>query len=189
MNRCTKTFRGACTSIAAVATILAGADAAARQLEEILVTATKREAGMQDIPIAITALSGEELEDKNILSARGLENYTPGLRIPQQDASKTFVRIRGVGSRKFDIGSEGSVGIFVDEIYIPRFSGADIGFLDVERVEVLKGHRGLCWAGTRRRGDQRDQPAPHLRNRGLCRGRAGERGQLPVQSRGIRPGC
>ncbi|MEM7315138.1 MAG: TonB-dependent receptor, partial [Planctomycetota bacterium] len=97
---------------------------------------------MQDIPIAITTMSGDALEEKNVLSAKGLENYTPGLRIPQQDASRTFVRIRGVGSRKFDIGSEGSVGIFVDEVYIPRFSAADLGFLDVERVEVLKGPQG-----------------------------------------------
>ncbi|MEM8563409.1 MAG: TonB-dependent receptor [Pseudomonadota bacterium] len=107
-----------------------------------MVTATKREAGMQDIPIAITTMSGEALEEKNVLSAKGLEIYTPGLRVPQQDASRTFVRIRGVGSRKFDIGSEGSVGIFVDEVYIPRFSAADLGFLDVERVEVLKGPQG-----------------------------------------------
>lgn len=117
-------------------------DAVARQLEEVVVTATKREAGLQDVPIAITALTGEDLERKNILSATDLEKFTPGLRLPQQDASRTFVRIRGVGSRKFDIGSEGSVGIFVDEIYIPRFSSADLGFFDAERVEVLKGPQG-----------------------------------------------
>lgn len=116
--------------------------AQSRALEEVVVTATKREAGLQDVPIAITALSGELLEEKGLVSATDLEKFTPGLRIPQQDASKTFVRIRGVGSRKFDIGAEGSVGIFVDEIYLPRFSGADLGFLDVERVEVLKGPQG-----------------------------------------------
>ncbi len=122
--------------------LLLSGPAVARQLEEVTVTATKREAGLQDVPIAITALSGEDLESKNILSATDLEKFTPGLRLPQQDASRTFVRIRGVGSRKFDIGSEGSVGIFVDEIYIPRFSSADLGFFDAARVEVLKGPQG-----------------------------------------------
>ena len=142
MKKHPKILRTVCISLTAVATSVAGTEVSARQLEEVLVTATKREAGMQDIPIAITSLSGATLESKNILSAQALENYTPGLRIPQQDAAKTFVRIRGVGSRKFDIGSEGSVGIFVDELYLPRFSSADIGFLDVERVEVLKGPQG-----------------------------------------------
>lgn len=125
-----------------VSLMLAAGEVSARKLEEVVVSATKREAGMQDVPIAITAISGEELERRNILSATDLEKFTPGLRLPQQDASRTFVRIRGVGSRKFDIGSEGSVGIFVDEIYIPRFSSADLGFFDAARVEVLKGPQG-----------------------------------------------
>jgi iron complex outermembrane receptor protein len=93
------------------------------------------------VPIAITALSGEFLEEWNVLSVTDLQKFTPGLNVPQQDASKTFIHIRGVGSGKFDAGSSGSVGVFIDEIYLPRFSGADIGLLDLARVEVLKGRK------------------------------------------------
>ena len=117
----------------------------AQSLEEVLVTAQKRAQSAQDVPISITALSGDFIEDRGIASARDLEKFTPGLRMPQQDAAKTFVRIRGVGSRKFDIGAAGSVGVFIDEVYLPRFSGADIGFLDIERIEVLKGPQGTLF--------------------------------------------
>jgi iron complex outermembrane receptor protein len=119
--------------------------AASQELEEILVTAQKRSQSVQDVPISITALSSDFIEDNNILQVTDLENYTPGLRIPQQDATKTFIRIRGVGSRKFDVGSEGSVGVFIDDIYIPRFSASDLGLLDLERVEILKGPQGTLF--------------------------------------------
>ena len=114
-------------------------------LEEVLVTAQKRTQSVQEVPISITALSGDFIDRKNILGVSDLENFTPGLRVPQQDAGKTFLRIRGVGSRKFDVGSEGSVGVFIDEVYIPRFSGADVGLLDLARVEVLKGPQGTIF--------------------------------------------
>ncbi len=114
-------------------------------LEEVVVTAQKRAQSAQDVPIAITALSGEFLEEWNVLSVTDLQKFTPGLSIPQQDASKTFIHIRGVGSGKFDAGSSGSVGVFIDEIYLPRFSGADIGLLDLARVEVLKGPQGTLF--------------------------------------------
>ncbi|MEO0438901.1 MAG: TonB-dependent receptor [Pseudomonadota bacterium] len=114
-------------------------------LEEVIVTAQKRSESAQGVPISITALSGDAVEKQNILSATDLEKFTPGLRIPQQDSAKTFINIRGVGSKKFDVGSSGSVGVFTDEVYLPRFSGADIGFLDIERVEVLKGPQGTLF--------------------------------------------
>jgi iron complex outermembrane recepter protein len=130
--------------VLAVAMTIPGV-AFSQALEEIVVTAQKRAQSAQDVPISITAMSSDFIEDRGIASATDLEKFTPGLRIPQQDASKTFIRIRGVGSRKFDIGAAGSVGVFTDEVYMPRFSGADIGFLDIERIEVLKGPQGTLF--------------------------------------------
>ena len=130
--------------VLAVAMTMPGV-AFSQALEEVVVTAQKRAQSAQDVPISITAMSSDFIEDRGIASATDLEKFTPGLRIPQQDASKTFIRIRGVGSRKFDIGAAGSVGVFTDEVYMPRFSGADIGFLDIERIEVLKGPQGTLF--------------------------------------------
>jgi iron complex outermembrane receptor protein len=130
--------------VLAIAVLVPGV-AFSQALEEVVVTAQKRAQSAQDVPISITALSGEFIEERGIATAQDLEKFTPGLRIPQQDAAKTFIRIRGVGSRKFDIGAAGSVGVFVDEVYLPRFSGADIGFLDIERIEVLRGPQGTLF--------------------------------------------
>ena len=116
-----------------------------RVIEEVVVTATKRAQSAQDVPIAISAFDDEMIEDHDIVSIKNLESLTPGLNIAQSDASRTRVRIRGIGSRKFDVGSEGSVGVFVDEIYMPRFSGIEFTLLDLERIEVLKGPQGTLF--------------------------------------------
>ena len=109
------------TSVIVSASLTPGASVHAQQvLEEITVTAQKREESAQEVPITITAFSGDGLEDKNILAIEDLARYTPGLNVAQSDPARTRVRIRGIGSRKFDVGSEGSVGIFIDEIYMPR---------------------------------------------------------------------
>jgi len=134
------------TSVIVSASLTPGASVHAQQvLEEITVTAQKREESAQEVPITITAFSGDGLEDKNILAIEDLARYTPGLNVAQSDPARTRVRIRGIGSRKFDVGSEGSVGIFIDEIYMPRFSGVDFSLLDLERLEVLKGPQGTLF--------------------------------------------
>lgn len=130
----------------AAATVLTlMAPLASAQLEEVIVTAQKRAERIQDVPMSVSALSGDAIEQKNMLSVTDLQTFVPGLRTPQADVSKTFISIRGVGNRKFDIGASGSVGVFIDEVYLPRFSGADIGLVDLERVEVLKGPQGTIF--------------------------------------------
>lgn len=115
------------------------------RLGTVTVTAQKREESSQDVPVALTAFTGEMAEDANIVAVEDLARFTPGLNIVQSDAARTRIRIRGVGSQKFDIGSDPSVGVFIDEVYIPRFSGAEFALLDVERVEVLKGPQGTLF--------------------------------------------
>ncbi|MEM8935261.1 MAG: TonB-dependent receptor [Pseudomonadota bacterium] len=134
-------------SAAAIAVVSSpsAAFAQARGADTIVVTAQKVEESIQDVPIAVTAFSGDQLTRSNIDEVSDLDRLTPGLIISQSNPARSRVRIRGVGSRKFDVGSDPSIGLFVDEVYVPRFSGLELSLLEVERVEVLKGPQGTLF--------------------------------------------
>lgn len=114
-------------------------------LEEIVVTAQKRAQRMQDVPIAGSALDSLAMTDANIVGIDQLAPQVPGLFFQFFDDTRPSTFIRGLGSRQFDAGSEGSVGIFFDEMYLGRFSGQMTGLFDLERVEVLKGPQGTLF--------------------------------------------
>ena len=115
------------------------------EIEEIIVTAQKRAENLQDVPITITAFNGAALEKAGVGGVEQLAGLTPGLYIGKFSALRPQVYMRGVGSRVFDPGSEGSIGIFTDEGYMGRMSGSLSSLLDVERVEVLKGPQGTLY--------------------------------------------
>ncbi len=107
----------------------------------IIVTATLRERSLQDIPLSVTALGGDALENAAVTNVESLQFSVPGLNITTSAGSgfQSSVRIRGVGTSSTNIGFEGSVGIFIDGVYRPR-AGTSLGdFADVERIEVLRG--------------------------------------------------
>lgn len=114
-------------------------------MEEIVVTARKREESLQDVPVAITAISGAELEARGYAQARDLFASTPGLYFSQtgqrQNDEQFYLTIRGVGSAPV---VEPSVGLFVDGIYITSL-GWSSDFLDLERIEVLRGPQGALF--------------------------------------------
>ncbi|MEM6627783.1 MAG: TonB-dependent receptor plug domain-containing protein, partial [Pseudomonadota bacterium] len=114
-------------------------------LEVVSVTAEKQEESSQDVPVTLTVFSGDTADALNVVAVEDLVRFTPGLNVQQSDQARTRVRIRGVGSRKFDVGSDPSVGVFIDEVYMPRFSGQEFALLDVERIEVLKGPQGTLF--------------------------------------------
>lgn len=109
-------------------------------IEEIVVTATKREQTLQDIPVAVTVTDGQTLEDSQILDIIDLQAVVPSLRVTQlQTSTQTNFLIRGFGNGANNPGIEASVGVFVDGVYRSR-SASQIGdFLDIERIEVLRG--------------------------------------------------
>ncbi len=116
-------------------------------IEEIIVTAQKREQSLQDIPFSVTALSGETLEDLNVHDIQDLASITPALFItstgsPGQGAA---FRLRGFGSPNFQLGIEAAVASFVDGVYRSRSGTAISEMLDVNRVEVLKGPQGTLF--------------------------------------------
>jgi iron complex outermembrane receptor protein len=113
-----------------------------QQLEEIVVTATKTGATkLQSTPIAITAFTAAQLDQNKIDDVRGLVGFTPGLQISDINGYAQLY-IRGVGSNTVYIGSDPSVTVHLDGVYLARPLAYFTNFLDVERVEVLRGPQG-----------------------------------------------
>jgi len=115
-----------------------------RQIEEIVVTAQKRESSIQDAPFAISALSGEDAEFRAVGSAADLQFQVPGLNVSEA-SSATLISIRGVGSNVDSGATEPAVAVHIDGVYQPRPSTGPLGLNDLDRVEVLKGPQGTLY--------------------------------------------
>ncbi len=112
--------------------------------DTIIVTARKRQETLLDVPVAVTAISGEALAKRNINSVREAAVLSPGLNISSDGAGRAFVSIRGVGVTLVQSVQPG-VGLFVDGIYRPNTAYLNNPLLDVERIEVLRGPQGTLY--------------------------------------------
>ncbi len=113
-------------------------------LEEVIVTAQKREQSLQDVPIAVAAMSGEKINDVGIQDLEELTLYIPNVNINQGRGAPNLF-IRGVGSGT-NAGFEQSVGLYIDGIYSGRGQLAKVPLtLDLARVEILKGPQGILF--------------------------------------------
>lgn len=112
-------------------------------LEEITVTAQKREQSQQDVPITLNAFSGNFLETIGAETLRDISAYTPGLEI--SGVTQPNFKIRGVETSDFGVGTDPAVGIFIDGVYASRSGAAVVFFSDIDRVEVLKGPQGTLF--------------------------------------------
>jgi len=116
-------------------------------LEEITVTARKREENLQNTPVAISAFSASELEHRQISSSDQLADITPNLTFDSyapssgQNASSQ-IYIRGIGQSDFTAVTDPGVGLYVDGVYYARSFGGTLDFLDLERIEILRGPQG-----------------------------------------------
>jgi outer membrane receptor protein involved in Fe transport len=109
-------------------------------IEEVVVTAQKREATLQETPVAVSVVSGEDLVTKRIDDIQELEIATPSLNTGQnQTSSQQTFSIRGLGTSGNNAGLEPSVGVFIDGVYRSRAASAIDDFIAVERVEILRG--------------------------------------------------
>ena len=122
--------------------IFAQSDSDSR-LEEVVVTAQKREQGLAEVPISIQVLSGDKIEDLGITNMESLSNYVPGLMI-NKGAAQFNIYMRGVGSGT-NKGFSQSVTQFIDGMAINRGEQYLAPMLDLERVEVLKGSQGVLF--------------------------------------------
>ncbi|MBY0509272.1 MAG: TonB-dependent receptor [Rhodospirillaceae bacterium] len=121
------------------------AETARLQIEEVVVTAQKREQNLADAPISITAFTSTQIENAGLGDLSEIGHFTPGLYWNNINVSKPQVFIRGLGTTAFDAGSDPSVAVFLDDTYIARFAGMSMEMLDIERIEVLKGPQGTLY--------------------------------------------
>lgn len=113
-------------------------------LDDIVVTAQKREQTSQDVPISLSATDGKFIADAGIGDIEVLSAYVPNLTVTTSPGISQIM-IRGVGSAAATRSFEQSVGLYIDGIYSPRSVGVHLPFLDVERVEVLRGPQGVLF--------------------------------------------
>ena len=150
--------RAAAIALTALTTAGSGALAVAQQapdaeskvvqaLEEVTVTAQRREEAQQSVPLAITALSADMLERQQIRSIAQLDQVVPNIvmnpNTGTSSASKIF--LRGVGEDESFFTADTPVGIYVDDVYIARQTGAMFDLFDIERLEVLRGPQGTLY--------------------------------------------
>ncbi len=118
-------------------------DSGSWELEEVIVTAQKRAQSLQDVPISVSAVSGDKMSEAGITNLEGLSTYVPNFSINQTGISTT-ISIRGISSG-INQGFEQSVGMYVDGIYHGRAQLARAPLFDLERVEVLRGPQGILF--------------------------------------------
>jgi iron complex outermembrane recepter protein len=112
-------------------------------IPEILVTADRRTVSIQDVPISITALSGDTLRAAGIQSTEQLSNLTPGLLVQRSVVGK--ISIRGVGNENYTIAGDPGIAVHTDGVYVARASAGLFDLFDVSRVEVLRGPQGTLY--------------------------------------------
>jgi iron complex outermembrane recepter protein len=113
-------------------------------IDEIVVTAQRREENLQDVPISVSAFGAKQIAEKGLTDISRLEGLVPGFTFGR---SGVDVRpaIRGVRTESVDVNADTTIGFFIDGIYQSRSSQATLGFIDLERVEVQRGPQGTLY--------------------------------------------
>ncbi len=124
-----------------------GAD---KMLEEIVVSARRREEGLQEAPIAISAFTGDTLAYRGVTRLDQIEKFVPNLTLQNNPSfggasNSAAIYIRGVGQKEFLPTTEPGVGLYVDGVYVARSVGAILDMIDIERLEVLRGPQGTLF--------------------------------------------
>lgn len=131
--------------------LLAAAPLAAQEpvdrLEEVTITAQRREENLQRVPIAVSAISAQDLDQWDIRTVHGISNVVPNLWMETNTglSSGSRAALRGIGEDESFFTSDTPVGLYVDDVYIPRQTGALFDLNDIERIEVLRGPQGTLY--------------------------------------------
>ncbi|WP_324750510.1 TonB-dependent receptor [Sphingomonas sp. LY54] len=119
----------------------------ARNDGDIVVTARRRAENLQDVPLSVSAFSGDALAEQGAVDITNLQQQTPNLtlQIARGSNSTLIAFIRGIGQQDPVWGFEPGVGLYIDDVYVARPQGAVLDIFDVERVEVLRGPQGTLY--------------------------------------------
>ncbi|NOY16432.1 MAG: TonB-dependent receptor [Gammaproteobacteria bacterium] len=115
------------------------------EIEEVIVTAQKRAEKSQDIPIAISAFSQQVIKKTRMYTLDDIAQLTPSFIVGQHTPTQPELSIRGIASTDREAGSDRSVVVFVDEVYIGRAGASTFDLFDLERIEVLRGPQGTLY--------------------------------------------
>ncbi|PZQ64329.1 MAG: TonB-dependent receptor [Phenylobacterium zucineum] len=115
-------------------------------LDEVVVTAERRTANIQDVPVAVTAITGKVLQESGVRDPRGIQQFVPNLQFKNATASSTAsIFIRGVGVDDFNSNTTGAVGVYVDDVFLAANAGKLFNTFDGAGVEVLRGPQGTLY--------------------------------------------
>lgn len=119
----------------------------AAMIEEVVVTAQKREQNLQDVGIAVTAFSGDTIKEMGFSNSTDVAAQTPGLNIgtPVGEGNNPSIVLRGVGLNDFNDNNEGPIAVYKDEVYVSLMAGQTFQLFDIDRVEVLRGPQGTLY--------------------------------------------
>lgn len=131
-------------SLAAAGAAMPSGPSSAAEIEEIVVTAQKREQSLQDVPISMTVFSGQSVRDLGFQTPHDLFTQAPNVMFNDEGTIPQF-NIRGVQVYDFGDANEPPVGFYVDEVYKATIAGQTAGLFDIERIEVLRGPQGTLF--------------------------------------------
>ena len=183
---CGVPYGGRCRRWLARSLARAGRDAARKNpaapeivgLDEVIVTAQKRQQSLQDVPLSVSAFSGDMLKEGRMADIRGIVDFTPGFSGKTEDGFTDALAMRGIATNDFGIGGDPSVAMFVDGIWSGRTGGVDDR--DVRR-RARRGREGPAGNAVRPELDRRRSQCHHEQARERIRG---ERG---ADAGGLRP--
>ena len=119
--------------------------ASAAQLEEVIVTAERRSQSQQEVPLAITTITGDQVGASGISNISDIALKTPNLTITQFNIAEPQLFLRGVGSTNDSAGADPTVSMFIDDVYIARSGAGSSDLFDLDRIEILRGPQGTLY--------------------------------------------
>ena len=132
-------------SVSAALLASATGGVAAQEIEEVIVTATKRSENSQDVRLAITAMTGSFVRDVNLDDVKDLVTFTPGVTGNSTDAFIDGISVRGIRTQDFGVGGDPSAAFFKNNLYEGRNGAVVTSLYDLERAEVLRGPQGFLF--------------------------------------------
>jgi iron complex outermembrane receptor protein len=118
-----------------------------QELEEIIVTAQRREQNLQEVGVSVTAFTANAIRELGFVNTTDVVTMTPGLSftVPNAESSVINFFLRGVGLNDFADAQENPVAVYLDDVYKPAMGGLHFQLFDMERVEVLRGPQGALF--------------------------------------------